>query len=641
MTKIEHDDHGIASNSNRCIFDNLKRWAEKSPDSIAIAAPERSPITYKRLYNQICYVVDFLRSRGVHRMDRLAIVLPNGPEMAVTFLAASSCAASAPLNPSYSAIEYDFYLSDLNAKALIVQSEMDSPARAVAESRGIEIIELSPSLSLEAGMFRLHGGDVSSTSSGRFAESHVVALVLHTSGTTSRPKIVALTHKNLLTSTHNIINALELDTNDRCLNIMPLFHIHGLMAAVLSSLVSGGSVVCTPGSYAPRFFEWIQEFKPTWYTAVPTMHQSILDRSHPNLGIIRSSPLRFIRSSSSALPMKVMADLQNVFKVPVIESYGMTEASHQMTSNPLPPRVQKPGSVGLPAGPDVSIMNGEGNLLTTGEIGEIVIRGENVSLGYENNPESNKVAFTNGWFRTGDEGYFDEDGYLFITGRIKEIINRGGEKISPREVEEVIMDHPSVQQVVVFAVPHPELGEEIGAAVVLSDNPSLTESEIRQQASTKLANFKVPRHIVIVDEIPKGATGKLQRIGMADKLGIASSGQTEKKAEFRAPTTPLEKKIAEIWYEVLGLEEVGIHDNFLQLGGDSILAAQIINRVREELQVELPLLVFIESPTIADMTMKIAEIQREKARPEDISQILDELEALSEEDAQKMLSDDV
>jgi len=523
MTQYERNEDEISLNFNKSIFDHLKWWVERNPSSTSITAPKRTPLSYELLSQQIKYVVDFLNSRGVCRDDRVAIVLPNGPEMAVTFLGVSSCATSAPLNPSYSAIEYDFYLSDLDAKALIFQSEMESQARAVAQSRGIPVIELSPSINAEAGLFRLNGGELSLGINGGFAESNDVALVLHTSGTTSKPKMVPLTHRNLISSAHNIIKALKLNTNDRCLNIMPLFHIHGLMAALMSSLLSGGSVVCSPGFYATKFFEWMEQFQPTWYTAVPTMHQSTLDRSHSNLNIISNIPLRFIRSSSSALPTKLMSGLKDVFKVPVIESYGMTEASHQMTSNPLPPGIQKPGSVGLAAGPKVVIMDEAANILPTGEIGEIVIRGENITLGYENNPVANESPFTNGWFRTGDQGYFDEDGYLFITGRIKEIINRGGEKISPREVEEVIMDHPSVQQVVVFALPHPELGEEIGAAVVLSDNASVTESEIRYYASKKLANFKLPRHIVIVDEIPKGATGKLQRIGLADKLGIISS----------------------------------------------------------------------------------------------------------------------
>jgi acyl-CoA synthetase (AMP-forming)/AMP-acid ligase II len=301
---------------------------------------------------------------------------------------------------------------------------------------------------------------------------------------------------------------------------MPLFHIHGLMAAIMASLSAGASVVCTPGFNALKFFGWLDEAKPTWYTAVPTMHQAILARAPRSKEIIERANLRFIRSSSSSLPPQVMKALEDTFDAPVVEAYAMTEASHQMTSNPLPPRPRKPGTVGVAAGPEVSIMDEKGNLLSRGSVGEIVIRGPNVTLGYENNPKANEENFTNGWFRTGDQGVMDEDGYLSITGRLKEIINRGGEKISPREVDDVLMDHPAIQQVVTFAMPHPKLGEEVAAAVVLREGQQATEHDIRQFAAKHLADFKVPRKVLFLEEIPKGATGKLQRIGLAEKLGI-------------------------------------------------------------------------------------------------------------------------
>jgi acyl-CoA synthetase (AMP-forming)/AMP-acid ligase II len=295
---------------------------------------------------------------------------------------------------------------------------------------------------------------------------------------------------------------------------------------VLSSLAAGGSVVCTSGFNALKFFGWLDEARPTWYTAVPTMHQALLGRADRNADAIARARLRFVRSSSASLPPQVMAALETAFGAPVIESYGMTEAAHQMTSNPLPPRPRKPGSVGVAAGPEVAIMSEEGALLPAGEAGEVVIRGPNVTGGYEANPDANAKAFTDGWFRTGDQGVMDEEGYLRITGRLKELINRGGEKVSPLEVDEVLMDHPAVAQVVTFAMPHDKLGEEVAAAVVLRENASLTEPELRDFARTRLADFKVPRRVVILDEIPKGATGKLQRIGLADKLGL-----TQKAAE--------------------------------------------------------------------------------------------------------------
>jgi acyl-CoA synthetase (AMP-forming)/AMP-acid ligase II len=302
---------------------------------------------------------------------------------------------------------------------------------------------------------------------------------------------------------------------------MPLFHIHGLIAGVLAPLAAGSQVFCTPGFNALKFFAWMDEARPTWYTAVPTMHQTILARAPKNAEVIARHPLRFIRSSSSSIPPQVIAEIEAVFKAPLIESYGMTEATHQMASNPLPPAVRKPGTVGIAAGPEVAIMGEDGTLMPRGATGEIVIRGPNVTAGYENNPKANAEAFVDGWFRTGDQGVMDEDGYLSITGRLKEIINRGGEKVSPREVDEILMDHPAVAQVVTFGMPHDKLGEEVAAAVVLREGQTATERDLQTFVSSRAADFKVPKKILIMDEIPKGATGKLQRIGLAAKLGLA------------------------------------------------------------------------------------------------------------------------
>jgi acyl-CoA synthetase (AMP-forming)/AMP-acid ligase II len=352
-------------------------------------------------------------------------------------------------------------------------------------------------------------------------EAEDIALVLHTSGTTSRPKIVPLRQINVTASAYHIGRSLELTAADGCMNIMPLFHIHGLIAAVLSSLAAGASVSCTPGFNAFKFFAQFDEIRPSWFTAVPTMHQALQALAGRNKEIIARGRLRFIRSSSASLPPQVMTAVEESFGVPVIESYGMTEASHQMASNPLPPRPHYAGSVGIAAGPEVAIMDDEGAILSSGGLGEVVIRGRNVTAGYENNPAANASAFTNGWFRTGDQGVIDAEGYLRLTGRLKEIINRGGEKISPLEVDTVLMDHPHVAQVVTFGMPHAKLGEEVAAAVVLREGTTLDEHALRDFAGARLAPFKVPRKIVFLAEIPKGATGKLQRIGLADKLGLS------------------------------------------------------------------------------------------------------------------------
>ncbi len=488
--------------------------------AVAIGAPDRAGLTYGALRDLSQRTVADLNAIGIGRNDRVALVLPNGPEMATAFVAIACGATTAPLNPGYKAEEFDFYLSDLSAKALVILQGMESPARAVAAARNIPVVELVPGDT--AGDFTLVApvGLAGTPAKGGFAEAADVALVLHTSGTTARPKIVPLRQINVAASAQNIALTLALVPDDTCLNVMPLFHIHGLIAAVLSSLSAGGSVVCTPGFNAFKFFTWFDAVNPSWYTAVPTMHQAILGMAARRPAGSGMGRLRFIRSSSASLPPQVMTEMEQVFGVPVIEAYGMTEAAHQMASNPLPPRARFAGSVGIAAGPEVAIMDEAGNILGADDIGEVVIRGRNVTAGYENNPEANAKSFTGGWFRTGDQGFLDVEGYLRLTGRLKELINRGGEKVSPLEVDTVMMDHPAVAQIVTFAMPHAKLGEEVAAAVVLQEGTTVTEQELRDFASGRLAGFKVPRKIVFLAEIPKGATGKLQRIGLAEKLGL-------------------------------------------------------------------------------------------------------------------------
>jgi acyl-CoA synthetase (AMP-forming)/AMP-acid ligase II len=498
----------------------LELLARGRDGDTALGAPGRPPLTFAELRAHVTRVVARLNGLGIGRNDAVAIVLPNGPEMASAFVSIGAGATTAPLNPAYRRDEFRFYLEDLDAKLLIVEHGSASPALDVAKELGIEVATLRFDAGQPAGLFELDGTPHAPRGDG-FANPDDVALVLHTSGTTSRPKIVPLSQRNVCASAGNVAASIALTRDDRCLNIMPLFHIHGLIAAVLASLDAGASVHCTPGFNALHFFRWLEEVRPTWYTGVPTMHQAIVARAARNEGAARAAALRLIRSSSASLPPQVMTALEETFGAPVIEAYGMTEAAHQMASNPLPPGARKLGSVGLPAGPEVAIMDERGELLPAGAVGEIVIRGPNVTRGYQNNAAANAAAFTNGWFRTGDQGVVDDDGYLRLTGRLKEIINRGGEKISPREVDEVLLDHPAVAQVVTFAMPHPKLGEDVAAAIVLAEGATADEQSIRAFAAERLADMKVPRKIIFLDEIPKGATGKLQRIGLAEKLGLA------------------------------------------------------------------------------------------------------------------------
>jgi len=482
-----------------------------APDSqTAIVLPEQDlRVSYGGLRTQVEAVAAALAAAGVRRGDRVGMALPNGLPTIVAFLAASVAGTAAPLNPGYKEDEFRFYLEDTNARVLLLPPAGAEEARRAAGDRvRILTIEMDSS-----GTVRIAGAP--SPGSHRSPTSPAVgdvALILHTSGSTGRPKRVPLTHANLSISARNVARGYQLGPDDVSLCVMPLFHVHGLVASTLATLATGGAIVVPPKFSPLSFWRIARDHGVTWYSAVPTLHQLLLARADPDLPSGRpagAERLRFIRSCSASLPPQVMHELEAAFGAPVLEAYGMTEAAHQMASNPLPPGVRKPGSVGRGADVRVGIMNAAGQLLEPGERGEVVIQGPNVITGYENNPEANAASFTNGWFRTGDQGFLDAEGYLTLVGRIKELINRGGEKISPREIDEVLLAHPSVAEAVCFGVPHPTWGEEVAAAVVLRE--PATESELLTYCRERLADYKRPKQIHITDAIPRTATGKIQR----------------------------------------------------------------------------------------------------------------------------------
>jgi amino acid adenylation domain-containing protein len=587
----------------------LEEQSQQSSNSFALLSLARTPLTYSRLLTQCYRVVTDLNHAGISRGDRVAIVLPNGPEMAACMLAVAMGASCAPLNPDYRRSEFEFYLSDLAPRVLIVQEGADLPAIAVAESLGIRVIRLRPETADAAGIFTLDLERAPANVTPVFAQAGDEALVLHTSGTTARPKMVPLTQANLVASARNIAGSLGLDASDRCLNVMPLFHVVGVVGTLLASLASGGSVVCTPGLYASRFFEWCQEFAPTWYYAVPAMLESILAhaRDHPEKAT--NFRLRFIRTGASPLQPALMAEVERVFMAPVIEGYGLTETAQQICVNPLPPGERKPGSVGIPGCTEIGILGEGGDLLPTGQTGEIVVRGPAVMAGYANNPSANRESFTNGWFRTGDQGRLDADGYVYITGRIKEIINRGGQKISPGEIEELIGSHPAVAEAVVFPVPDFHLGEDIAALVVLKAKDSINEHGLRSFVADRVADYKVPRQIHFVDRIPITPGGKVRRIDLAALLGLdrpdAGPKSLNRPTEFIEPRTPTERTLAHVWGQVLHVERIGLHDDFVMLGGDSILAGLVIARIRELGFPGVSRLTFFEHPTLVGLAQAI------------------------------------
>jgi len=478
----------------------------------AIGIPELGVlVTYDSLRQQVLAMADALASLGIRRGDRVALALPNSLHAIVAFLAASTAGTAAPLNPAYPYEEFLFFLNDTDAKVLLCPPVGAEFARSAAADRKIPVYAVAMN---DKGQVHLVDAPSGATASPPTPDD--IALVLHTSGSTGRPKRVPLRHFQLAVSAANIANTYALSEADVSLCIMPLFHIHGLMGSTMASLLTGGTVVVPAKFNALSFWRTVREHRVTWYSGVPTMHQLLLARTKEKPK--EAATLRFIRSCSAPLSSELIHKIEGLFGVPFVEAYGMTEAAHQMTSNPLPPRHRKAGSVGVGTGIRISVMDKDGNHLHTNQRGEIAIQGASVFRGYENNAEANARALINGWFRTGDEGYLDDDCYLHLTGRIKDIIIRGGENIAPHEVDEILLRHPAVSAAVTFGCFHPTLGEEVAAAVVLHEPTGSSENEILKHCREFLAEYKCPKKIYLVPSIPTTATGKIRRRTVAAAL---------------------------------------------------------------------------------------------------------------------------
>ena len=479
----------------------------------SVIIPGGPNINYQDFRDEVEKIAGLLAGYGVNKGSAVSIVLENSLDFMVDFLAVTRAGAiAAPLNPAYTVDEFKFFMEDADAKLVIVSA---GATAAIEAANSLSIPFLISSVNSDGKVALSHeDNNLSKSINPENPSPDDIALFLHTSGTTSRPKGVPLTHSNLMTSLNNIVKTYALTENDTALVVMPLFHVHGLIGVALSSLNSAGTIVIPPRFSASNFWQNQALTNATWYSAVPTIHQILLMRSDDDNAPTKS--FRFIRSCSASLAPSVFTDLESRFGAPVLEAYGMTEASHQMSSNLLPPGSRAPGTVGIGTGVEISIMNEQGTLLNVGEKGEVVIKGKNVTHGYHNNPEANAEAFTNGWFRTGDQGVLSDESVLTLTGRLKELINRGGEKISPLEVDAALIKHPAIAEAVCFGVEDVKYGEIVQAAVVLSGESS--ESELRAFCSEQLADFKVPDRIYIVQELPRTATGKIQRRHVSAKF---------------------------------------------------------------------------------------------------------------------------
>lgn len=581
------------------VVDRIARHADGDGARLALHAPDRRPLTYAGLRSHLLRVVAGLNDRGIGRNDRLAIVLPNGPEMATACLAAMAGATAAPLNPDFKESEYEVVLALLRPRALLADGRRTHPAKSVARAIGIPVIEIEVPAGCEAGLFDLAPTDIGSrAASPGLAGSDDVALLLQTSGTTASPKTVPLTQRNLCASIDNLCRSLQLSPGDRCLHLLPYFHIGGIVDVLAAPLAAGGSVVCASGFSGSAFFRCVAEFAPTWSQAVPAMLQEILDSTADHAGIVGRHSLRLMRSVSAPLPPALMQAFEQTFDTPVIEIYGMSETAGVICSNPLPPAVRKPGSVGIPAGPELLVVDRLGEAVPTGQTGEVLVRGANVMAGYDGAPADNEQAFFGRWLRTGDEGHLDDDGYLVLTGRLKELINRGGEKISPNEIDRAVLAHPGIADAATFAVTHDSLGEDVAVAVVLKPGTTLAAGELVRFLEERLAYFKVPRLVYFVEQVPRTPGGKLQRNRLRERFGAPAMRRQAGRAPFAPPQTPVAKMLAELWSNVLRVDGVGTDDDFFDLGGDSLKAAHIVNELQRQWGEAVYVSALYDAPTV-------------------------------------------
>jgi oxalate---CoA ligase len=580
-------------------FESILSQAVSAPDAVAIQARDQEPLRYSDLCDHVRRVIASLNELGISRRDRVVLVLPNRPTTATAALSVLSGATCVPLNPEYKAEEFGFFFESLEASLLLTEEGMDSPARLLARSAGIPVVDLIPT-SERAGLFTLghEGRRIDGSSDAILARSGDVALILPTSGSTARPKLVPLTQEQLTLSARNIVRALKLSKADGALNLMPLFHIGGLLDLLIAPLSVGGRVVVSEtGFTAAEFFECSRAFRPTWAQAVPTMIHDLVDHFDVSESMPPSS-LRFLRSVSAPLAASLQVEFERTFGIPVVEIYGMTETAGQISGNP-PDGERKTGSVGPAAGPEVGIVEGE-----------VVVRGPTVMSGYLNATDD-RSAFIDGWLRTGDAGYLDQDGYLFLTGRLREIINRGGEKVSPGEVDAALLSHPAVRDAATYPVPHVTLGEDVAAAVVLEPGSDTSDADLIRFVSERVAYFKVPRTITRTDVIPRTAGGKLRRFELTEKLGNGAPGP-------EPPTTALAAILAEMWSRVLKVDGIHIHDHFFELGGDSLRAASFVNEIQERWGETVYVFSIFDAPTLDQFGKHL-----EREYPELVRKMLD------------------
>jgi acyl-CoA synthetase (AMP-forming)/AMP-acid ligase II/thioesterase domain-containing protein len=594
-----------------CVMELLTQCARQWPAAAAISSPEKingaasgmaMPMTYAQLASQSRSLASRLNEWELGRGDRIATILPAGPGAAAMMLAINCCATYAPINPRAHPEEVQRTLKLIKADAVVI--EKDSPWRATLDSMGIAIIEMSspadaPAGTIEFFLIQKPNSPRRPCRTGMAGDEDILA-VLQTSGTTARPKIVPTMQRAMLEGIRHNVDLLELSPQDRCLHVLPPINPMGI-TTIIYSLMAGCEISIAPGFSSTEFFKWAREARPTWFTVPPAIHQAILRHSKDHADWAAKHSPRLVRSGAATVPGPLFREIENLWHAPLVEVYAMSECP-MISSNHFKSEWRKAGSVGFPTGIEMAMLDEGGKIIPRGAgiSGEILIRGRIVTAGYEDNPAENSAAWVDGYFRTGDLGRFDDDGFLFVIGRSKEMINRGGVKIAPREIEEVIRSFPAVSEAIAFAIPDAQLGENIAVAAVLKEGQSMTELELRQKSAERLSSYKVPSRILFMNEIPLSPAGKPQRIGMAEKLGLKISEPTAPAhLSYQGPRNSLEQVLAAIWERVLGLGRlVGIDESFMEMGGDSLQAVAMFAEVQRVLGRELPVATLLAAETI-------------------------------------------
>lgn len=598
--------------------------AELQPDRPAVLSTGFAPLSYRELQRLIDGIRVTLRTAGFGRSARIAIAIPNGPQAALAIVAVACSAVSIPLNPRQTLREVEINFASLRPDAILLLKGDECAARQAAEEVGIKIIEATqctaPALGFSIG--KPQTSTASTPDEPDEPDAGAPAFILQTSGTTSEPKLIPFSHSNMLAAAARLQSWFNLTPQDRCLSVSPVFYSHGLKVTVFTPLLTGGTVAFPTDASKFDYSEWFGNLEPTWYSAGPTLHRLVLDQAQSRADLKAGHSLRFILSGGAPLPRNVLNGLQCTLGIPVVEHYGSSEAA-QIAANLPPPGRSKVGTCGIPWPGIVRIVGEDGRELPPGEHGEVLVGGPTLISGYLNAPELNSESFVSGWYKSGDIGSVDEEGFLTLQGRKSELINRGGEKISPVEVDDALMRHPAVAEATAFSVPHSRLGEDVAAAVVLRAGATVTSVELRRHLQNQLAPFKIPRRIVFPDRLPKGRSGKVQRWRLTELWQEMTTAEPKTAASQSAGNTSEENSLAHgvraIWERLLKAAPLSLDDDFFEKGGDSLIAAEMLVELETLTNQMIPSSILFEATTIRQLAQKLSEL--DKLRPKHLVQM--------------------